>query len=76
MSSTRRTATARALAVPALISPRLPAQFRNSSRGACPRGADAIAADYAARTPGYQVEGRPANWRLYGRTAGYRATPR
>jgi hypothetical protein len=40
--------------------------------GACPRGADAIAAGYAARTSGYQVEGRPANWRLYGRAAGYR----
>jgi hypothetical protein len=40
--------------------------------GACPRGADAIAAAYAARTPGYQVEAHPADWRRYGRTAGHR----
>ena len=40
--------------------------------GACPRGADAIAAAYAARTPGYQVEAHPADWRRYGRAAGYR----
>jgi YspA, cpYpsA-related SLOG family len=40
--------------------------------GACPRGADAIAAAYAARTPGYQVEAHPADWRRTGRAAGYR----
>ena len=40
--------------------------------GACPRGADAIAAAYAARTPGYQVEAHPADWHWYGRAAGYR----
>ena len=40
--------------------------------GACPRGADAIAAAYAARTPGYQIEAHPADWRRYGRAAGYR----
>ena len=40
--------------------------------GACPRGADAIAASYAARTSGYQVEDRAASWQLYGRAAGYR----
>jgi hypothetical protein len=40
--------------------------------GACPRGADAIAPAYAARTPGYQVEAHPADWRRYGRAAGYR----
>jgi hypothetical protein len=40
--------------------------------GACRRGADAIAAAYAARTPGYQVEAHPADWRRYGRAAGYR----
>jgi hypothetical protein len=40
--------------------------------GACPRGADAIAAAYAARTPGYQAEAHPADWRRYGRAAGYR----
>ena len=40
--------------------------------GACSRGADAIAAAYAARTPGYQVEAHPADWRRYGRAAGYR----
>jgi hypothetical protein len=28
--------------------------------GACPRGADAIAAAYAARTPGYRAEAGPA----------------
>jgi YspA, cpYpsA-related SLOG family len=36
--------------------------------GVCPRGADAI----AARTPGYQIEAYPADWRRYGRAAGYR----
>src|SRR5215469_7595253 len=40
--------------------------------GACSRGADAIAAAYAAQTPGYQVEAHPADWRRYGRAAGYR----
>jgi len=40
--------------------------------GGCPRGADAIAAAYAARTPGYQIEAHPADWRRYGRAAGYR----
>jgi hypothetical protein len=40
--------------------------------GACPRGADAIAAAYAARTPGYQVEEHPADWHRYGRAAGHR----
>jgi YspA, cpYpsA-related SLOG family len=40
--------------------------------GACPRGADAIAAACAARTPGYQIEAHPADWRRYGRAAGYR----
>ena len=39
--------------------------------GACPRGADAIAAD-AARTSGYQIEAHPADWRRFGRAAGYR----
>jgi hypothetical protein len=40
--------------------------------GACPRGADAIAAGYAARTPGYRAEAHPADWDRYGRAAGYR----
>jgi len=40
--------------------------------GACRRGADAIAATYAARTPGYHVEEHPADWRRYGRAAGHR----
>jgi hypothetical protein len=40
--------------------------------GACPRGADAIVAAYAARTPGYQVEAHPADWRRCGRAAGHR----
>ena len=40
--------------------------------GACPHGADAIAAAYAARTPGYRIEAHPADWRRYGRAAGYR----
>jgi YspA, cpYpsA-related SLOG family len=30
--------------------------------GACPRGTDAIAAAYTARTPGYQIEAHPADW--------------
>src|SRR5271169_5984018 len=40
--------------------------------GACPRGADAIAAACADRTPGYRTEAHPADWGLYGRAAGYR----
>ena len=36
----------------------------------CPRGADAIAAAYAARTPGYRIEAHPADWRRHGRAAG------
>jgi YspA, cpYpsA-related SLOG family len=40
--------------------------------GACPRGADAIAAAYADRTPGYQLEAHPADWARYGRAAGHR----
>ena len=40
--------------------------------GACSRGADAIAAAYAARTPGYLVEAHPADWQRYGRAAGHR----
>jgi hypothetical protein len=40
--------------------------------GACPRGADTIAAAYAARTPGYQIEAHPADWHRYGRAAGHR----
>jgi hypothetical protein len=40
--------------------------------GGCPRGADPIAAAYAARTPGYQVEAHPADWHQHGRAAGYR----
>jgi hypothetical protein len=39
--------------------------------GACPRAADAVAAAYAARTPGYTIEAHPADWRRYGRAAGY-----
>ena len=38
---------------------------------ACPRGADALAAACAARTPGYTIEAHPADWRRYGRAAGY-----
>ena len=44
--------------------------------GACPRGADAIAAAYATSTPGYQIEAHPADWHRYGRAAGTAATPR
>jgi hypothetical protein len=40
--------------------------------GACPRGADAIAAAHAARNPGYRTEAHSAHWRRYGRTAGHR----
>jgi len=40
--------------------------------GACPRGADAIAAAYADRTPGYRTEPHPADWARHGRAAGYR----
>jgi len=39
--------------------------------GACPRGADAIAAAYATWTPGYQVEAHPADWHRHGRAAGH-----
>jgi hypothetical protein len=38
--------------------------------GACPRGADAIAAAYATRSPGCRIEAHPADWRRYGRAAG------
>ena len=40
--------------------------------GACPSGADAIAAAYAIRTPGYQIEAHPADWQRHGRAAGHR----
>jgi hypothetical protein len=40
--------------------------------GACPRGADAIAAAYATRTPGYRTEAHPARWHRYGRATGHR----
>ena len=40
--------------------------------GGCPRGADAIAAAYAVRTPGYQIEAHPADWHRYGRGTGHR----
>jgi SLOG family YspA-like protein len=40
--------------------------------GVCPGGADAIAAAYAARTVGSRTEAHPADWRRYGRAAGYR----
>ena len=40
--------------------------------GGCPRGADAIAAACAARTPGYKIEAHPADWHRYGRAAGHR----
>ena len=39
---------------------------------ACPRGADATAAAYSARTPGYRIKAHPADWPRYGRAAGYR----
>jgi hypothetical protein len=39
--------------------------------GACPRGADAIAAAWAARTPGVTVEPHPADWKRHGRAAGH-----
>jgi hypothetical protein len=37
-----------------------------------PDGADAIAAAYADRTPGYRIEAHPADWTWYGRAAGCR----
>jgi hypothetical protein len=40
--------------------------------GACPSGADAIAATYAARTLDYQIEAHRADWHRYGRAAGHR----
>jgi YspA, cpYpsA-related SLOG family len=40
--------------------------------GNCSCGADAIAAAYAARTPGYLAEAHPADWQRYGRAAGHR----
>jgi hypothetical protein len=39
--------------------------------GACPHGADAIAAAYADRTPGYHSEAHAADWRRHGRAAGH-----
>jgi YspA, cpYpsA-related SLOG family len=39
--------------------------------GACPRGADAIAAAYASRTSGYRIEAHPASWHRHGRAAGH-----
>lgn len=39
--------------------------------GACPTGADAHAQNWAARY-GIEVEQYPANWRQYGRAAGFR----
>jgi YspA, cpYpsA-related SLOG family len=40
--------------------------------GACPHGADAIAAAaYADRTPGYHSEAHPAAWHRHGRAAGH-----
>ena len=44
--------------------------------GACPRGADAIAAAYAACTPGYQIEAHPADWHRYGRAGRGEVEPR
>jgi hypothetical protein len=38
--------------------------------GACPRGADAIAVAYAARTSRYQIEPHPADWHRYGLAVG------
>jgi hypothetical protein len=38
--------------------------------GACPRGADAIAAAFAESAPGYRAEAHPADWRRRGRAAG------
>lgn len=39
--------------------------------GACPRGADNMA-DHIARARGWGVKPYPANWRRWGRRAGYR----
>jgi hypothetical protein len=44
--------------------------------GACPRGADAIAAAYAARTPGYQVEAHPQTGAGTGELPDTAATPK
>jgi hypothetical protein len=44
--------------------------------GACPCGADAIAAAYAARTPGYQVEAHPRTGAGTGGRPGTAVTPR
>jgi hypothetical protein len=40
------------------------------------RGADAIAAAYAARTPGYQIEAHPQTGSDTGKLPGTAATPR
>ena len=44
--------------------------------GACPRGADAIAAAYAARTPGYRTEATPPTGPGTGGVPVTGATPR
>jgi len=44
--------------------------------GACPSGADAIAAAYAARTPGYRTEAHPPIGAGTGELPGTGATPR
>lgn len=39
--------------------------------GACPTGADRIAEDYAAHLA-WDIERHPANWEVYGKSAGFR----